>query len=330
MVPEILEGFDTYNNNTDLGNGLWNLLVGGVFVQISTAKKRTSSRSLYINGQGSNGAGIQRSITARTAYYMGVAFYVPDVSNTHNVWWGYLTATNKQYFLRLNGTTKLLELVYNSVVVWTDTKQRVFAGAFYYGEFFVDIVAGEMEFRFNGSSTPIVQVSGLPVSVETLNAFQIVSDNRYSYHDDLYVQPDRFLGAQRCYTQFVDGDDVPQDWAGVLAPNYTNLNAVPYNAADYISTPTVNAKSQFTFQDVVSSAAIVVVNSARITTVQSLDAAGSGQTQCSIVLDAGATILPGNTHDLTTSDVYYEDYIDLSGKTLAQINAGDLLIERTA
>lgn len=317
-----LDGFDQYNNSTDL-------LAGSYTSQNSctlSANSRTGGKAVQIFAAGTGH--LTKQFTAANRFVLGAAVRCNNVVDSADI--TMLGTTGTIFGTRL-GNNGLPQVYWDNVAIWTSPETRQFANTYSYYEFDIQVNNGagndSIEFRYNGS--PVVTISGLTynANLDRMRFRTTAGTSITQLIDDVYLDTNTFLGAQRCYTRFVDSDQTPQDWAlSGGASAFQLLNDVPYNTANYIQTDIIGNKSRFGIEDL--PALNSIVNGGRLCSVQALSAAGSGSTRQRFLDSGGTTIHEGSDKALSTSQIFYNDVFDLAGYSVADINSSMIEIEK--
>lgn len=322
------EGWDHYNVLADTNNGSWTTNAGGLSA-IVTSPVRTGPKALRIRNDVNTTYEQTKLFPDANVYYCGMAIYNEELAASfRRGGWKHTNGNFSGFNINSSG---VMEVLYNNVVIWTDTSQKVFIGSYSYHEIGINVVLGEVIYRFNGNT--VVTLSGLAAATQLRTlAIQLgpnTTADRTFYVDDVYANDHGFLGAQRCWTLFPASDETPQNWVySGGASGFTLINDVPYNLANYVEGVNIGDKAQFGLTDIVANNAIV--NGVRLSSVMALDVAGSGSAKHSLLKSDETVIFAGNDHALSTSAIYYNDSTNLVGVSVADINAGAIELEKTA
>lgn len=215
---------------------------------------------------------IQKALPAgATTVVVGVAYKPPSLSTNLVLELSEATAAHVGLRVNTDGSVSVHRMLSgpfstsNDVTLGTSAPGLVTAGVFTYIEIKATIhdTTGSVEVRLNGSTTPIINVTGVDTrnggtGVVTLVYFTSYSGPSGNYDfDDLYLLDgtgsapwNTFLGDCRVDARYPTAAGATTGWTPSAGSNWQNVDDAPPNDdTDYNSTSTLNALDTFVVQD---------------------------------------------------------------------------------
>jgi hypothetical protein len=335
MTIQWMEGFDTYPfaTSTNFSGNFWNSLINSVSSgrSIQVAAARNGGYGLRIQGLQSSNYQTSRGAstgTVRTTVGWAMrqnnsftsAFPIPGLAMTC----GGVAIT---CVYNASGGISL----FNGTILIGQSTTLYNSGTYNYIELEVYTGAGSepVNVYVNGIleiAASFIKGGVSDIAIGRTYSGSLSGDGSNSTDfDDVIVYTDRDrLGDTAVIPLFPASDGTPNDWvASVGTDEFEMLNNVPFNNAQYISTPTLNAQSQFPLTAPPSD--IFAVFGLQHTYRSQKDAALAANMQGAIILPGGAPdIAVGTDQVLTQAWNYYADVSETNPNTAAAWTPSDL------
>lgn len=354
------DSFEHYGTGT---TGRTNMLAGpygdlGSSALVSGTQSRTGTYSLRISQAPGDRQYARRVIPGATRNVIGFGFGLfmeelpPNITNANNGPHG--------VFFR-SGSAFLVSLAYRSdgsIEVFKGTSLGsgdgtslgstdpgvLTASAFHHVEVAVriDSIVGEVEVRVDGVTVFVRDSLDLGSSNVTNIEWGALTSANYelvTYYDDVFAWDDTgdvnndFLGQQRVYTLWPEGNESTQDWVVVgAASGYEAINEiVPDGDTTYISGMEVDDVSEFSLGELPTETALIA--GVYVPTMARLSDAGTGNMQVSLVSEGQAS--DGPDVPLTTAYTYWDGVHEVDPNTgnpwtKAALEAAILRVKKTA
>lgn len=346
MFATWFDGFDTYGNLDEniLSRGAYDVTLD---VKAWNTFPRTGASALSFGGALNSFCGKQ--MPATTVLFAGIAWRAnvtlvdrsggiiltdsytndnPLASDANEAGNGiklYRTTTNNLRLVSYDTTGV-------EVLIEESTGSKIVENAYSYVEIYAEVIGATLEYEITLNGNDILMSGSVATTLVDFSWIFLANANFFGgniFMDDFYYNPTAALGAQRCYTQFVNADIAPQDWALSGGANaWALLDNSTISDLDYIQGDNVGDISAFGLSNLPS--ATGAINGVRICAALNVEDAGSALSQQKVTIAAVDYL--GVEHSLSTSWQYKDDVFDLTGLgvTVADINAATVQLEKTA
>lgn len=352
------DGFDHYGATARLTDGQA-AYASAASVTLDTTNPRTGSTCARITG--GYEVGLRRIYGADLGdAAVGYAFFIPTLpgdstslclasfrDNANAVQTAIMVSSTGQVVARRG------KGVLSAGVVLATSAPVVFAGAYQHFEAHLvlgDGSAGSVEVRVDGVT--VLNISGVDTrdaaagpeigqvligtsgqGVFGFPAYMLVDDAFAWDASGTGSEVNDFVGDKKAYTRLPDGDTPTADWL----PSTGSLqfpmldNVPPLDATQYLQADAALQQTQTTLAAFPSE--IVAITGVYVVTRAFKTDAGTANVQASLV--SGASVGAGADRPVTTNPVWYGDVFETDPATgapwlLADLNAAELLLERTA
>jgi hypothetical protein len=350
-----MENFQNYGTNPALllaGMGWADVDVSGIGDDIDP-NADADSKCLSFNTNGTGSSGTRLVIPTATAQ-LGVAFrlWVSPLPETYSHGSGvsfntvgndptvgvFITPTGGLRLVDMNGTYGTSA----DVVIDETSGPVISSGAHHHIEFFFDNVTGEYEVRVEGvevMSGTTVEVTAASFGIVEFRDTYVTSASSSGYTrrlKDLIVWDtsgslnNNFIGPVTVYTLQVDGDVSATNVTSTGASNYSVVDEMTPNDADYLTMGAIPSSVIMTFEDV--PADVVAIRA--VQTVVRAQKTDGGDAFMQVGLLSNGDEDTGSDDAVSTSFTYHFDVSETNPDTSTvwtptTVNAATLKINRT-
>ena len=329
MALEFMDGFDHYNNTTNLARK-WD--AGSVASSFPAGRFGGNGLTMQNNGTGAN-----ITLTAQQTRTIGFALFVNTLPSASIVVAAFLDAGTFQMELRLN-STGTLSATRNGTVLSTSSS-TLSLSTWYYVEFQtkIDPSTGTYDVHVNGASVTSGSGNTRNTANSTANQVRVTSTALPGSitFDDLYIRNDNtFLGECRIFTSLPTGDDASfKAWTpSTGTSHFANVDDNPPNDdTDFNSSATAGQIDLFTFPSISPTGSIAAVQT--VLTARKDDV---GTRQICEECRSGSTNYDGaNTFTMTSSYLMYREIRETdpatsAAWTLSAVNAAEFGVKCVA